>query len=102
MKEEIARIQSTKPVEDLKEIETHQNEDLQKLADASSDENEEEEEEDWKEEVRKLSKDQQGSFMGILNDSANDFLESDPELSDSEEVLIRKLTPEQIQDVKVT
>jgi len=87
MQEEIARIQSTKPVEELKEMESYNNDDLQKLADEDSDEAEEEEEvEDWKEEVRKLSKENE---------------ESDPELSDSEDVLIRKLSPDQIQTIKV-
>jgi len=86
MQEEIAKIQSTKPVEELKEIESHNNDDLQKLADEDSDEVAEEEVEDWKEEVRKLSKENE---------------ESDPELSDSEDVLIRKLSPDQIQSIKV-
>lgn len=86
MQEEIAKIQSTKPVEELKEMESHNNDDLQKLADEDSDEAAEEEEvEDWKEEVRKLSKENE---------------ESDPELSDSEDVLIRKLSPDQIQTIK--
>ena len=61
MQEEIAKIQSTKPVEELKEMESHNNDDLQKLADEDSDEAAEEEEvEDWKEEVRKLSKENEG------------------------------------------
>jgi len=101
MQEEIAKIQSTKPVEELKEMESHNNHDLQKLADEDSDEAAEEEEvEDWKEEVRKLSKENEG-IKNYFTKTKECFEESDPELSDSEDVLIRKLSPDQIQNIKV-
>jgi len=76
MQEEIAKIQSTKPVEELKEIESHNNDDLQKLADEDSDEVAEEEVEDWKEEVRKLSKENEG--ISNKSDKSRELLRIGP------------------------
>lgn len=84
MQDEIARIKTVKPVDELKEYMEADVDELQKLADADSEG--EEPVDDWKEEVRKLSNDAQG--------------ESDPELSDADEVITSKLTQDQVADIK--